>query len=188
MGKITAADPMPFADTCHLYPYQASFVFCRGGTWNHGLFFKHLAPAGTQQAMFDTAASGDLQDAINSTFGDFNSFKAQLTTAASSVFGSGWAWLIATDDGLAITTTPNQNNPLQTALAAGTNTTAGIPIMGLDVWEHSYYLKHYQNRAGWIANFFLVLNWAQISENYNYAAAGGVPDTSEAPMLTSYDA
>ena len=138
--------------------------------------------------MFDTAASDELQGAMNNAFGDFNSFKTQLSAAASSVFGSGWAWLIATDDGLAITTTPNQNNPLQTALAAGTNTTAGVPILGIDVWEHSYYLKHYQNRAGWIANFFLVLNWAQISENYNYAAAGGVPDTSEAPMLTSYDA
>ena len=158
----------------------------RGGAWNHALFFKHLAPAGTQQAMFDTAASDDLKAAINNAFGDFNSFKAQLTTAAGSVFGSGWAWLVATDDGLAITTTPNQNNPLQTALAEGTNTTAGIPILGIDVWEHAYYLKYQQNRAGWIASFFLVLNWAQISENYNYAAAGGVPSTIEGPMLTSY--
>ena len=145
-----------------------------------------MAPGGTQQAKYDTAASSDLQGAINSAFGDFNSFKAQLTAAAGSVFGSGWAWLIVADDGLAITTSPNQNNPLQTALASGTNTTAGIPVMGIDVWEHAYYLKHFQNRSGWIANFFLVLNWAQISENYNYAAAGGVPDTSETPMLTSY--
>ena len=170
-----------------VYAVVNQILCCRGGAWNHALFFKHLAPPGTEQAMFDTAASDDLQDAINSTFGSFDGFKAQLTTAASGVFGSGWAWLIATDDGLNITTTPNQNNPLQIALAAGTNTTVGIPVLGIDVWEHSYYLKHYQNRAGWIANFFTVLNWAQISENYNYAAAGGVPDTSETPVLTSYD-
>jgi len=158
-----------------------------GGAWNHALFFKHLAPPGTEQAKFDTAASAELQDAIDAAFGNFTSFQAQFSTAAASVFGSGWAWLIMSDDDdLAITTSPNQNNPLQTRLAEGTNTTAGIPIMGIDVWEHAYYLKHQSNRAGWIANFFLVLNWAQISENYQYAAAGGVPDTSEAPMLTSF--
>ena len=161
-------------------------MYYRGGAFNHALFFKHLGAPGTEQSKFDTAASDDLQDAINSAFGDFNAFKAQLSAAAASVFGSGWAWLIVTDDGLAITTTPNQNNPMQAALAGATNTTVGIPVMGIDVWEHSYYLKHYQNRAGWIANFFLVLNWAQISENYNYAAAGGAPDTTETPVLTSF--
>lgn len=136
--------------------------------------------------MFDTAASDSLKGAINTAFGDFNSFKAQFSTAASGIFGSGWAWLIATDDGLAITTTPNQNNPLQTALAEGTNTTVGIPIVGIDVWEHAYYLKHQSNRAGWIANFFFVINWAQVSQNYGYAVGGAVPDTSAGPMLTSH--
>ena len=102
-----------------IYTVVNQGLCCRGGAWNHAFFFKHLAPPGTEQAMFDTAASDDLQDAINTTFGSFDGFKAQLTTAASGVFGSGWAWLIATDDGLAITTTPNQNNPLQIATGCG---------------------------------------------------------------------
>ena len=74
-----------------LYTCQPGLAYCRGGAWNHAFFFKHLAPAGTEQAKYDTAASDKLQGAINNGFGDFDSFKAQLTTAASSVFGSGWA-------------------------------------------------------------------------------------------------
>ena len=136
--------------------------------------------------MFDTAASQELKGAINTAFGDFNTMKAQLTTAATGVFGSGWAWLIATDEGLQITTTPNQNNPLQTALATSTNTTVGIPVLGIDVWEHSYYLKHQANRPSFLADIFFVFNWAQISQNYQYAAAGGAPDTAPGPMVTSF--
>lgn len=86
------------------------------------------------------------------------------------------AWLIVGDDGLEITTSPNQNNPLMTSLANTTKTTAGIPVLGLDVWEHAYY----------ITDFFYVINWAQISENYQYAAAGAVPNTAPGPLLTSF--
>ena len=96
------------------------------------------------------------------------------------------AWLIATDSGLQITTTPNQNNPLQTQLAKSTRTTVGIPILGIDVWEHAYYLKHYNVRADYISDFFYVINWAQISDNYMYAAAGKVPATAPGPLATSY--
>lgn len=95
------------------------------------------------------------------------------------------AWLIATDSGLQITTSPNQNNPLQTRLANATRTTVGILVLGLDVWEHAYYLKHYNVRADYISDFYII-NWAQISGNYMYAAAGQVPATAPGPLATSY--
>lgn len=96
------------------------------------------------------------------------------------------AWLVATDEGLKITTTPNQNNPLQTNLANTTRTIPGIPVLGIDVWEHAYYLKHYNVRADYISDFFFVINWAQISDNYQYAAAGKVPATAAGPLATSF--
>lgn len=163
---------------------QPCCVLCRGGAWNHAFFFKQLAPADTPESQFETAGSNGLKGAINASYGNFSNFQQQFTTAAAGVFGSGFAWLVATDKNLTITTTPNQNNPLQTAIAATTNTTAGIPILGIDVWEHAYYLKHQQNRAGWLSDFFFVINWVQISENYQYAAAGAVPSTAPGPLLT----
>lgn len=155
-----------------------------GGAWNHAFFFKHLAPADTPESQFEKAASDDLKSAIDASYGNFSNFQKQFTTAAAGVFGSGFAWLVVTDNNVTITTTPNQNNPLQTAIAATTNTTAGIPVLSIDVWEHAYYLKHQSNRAGWLTNFFAVINWVQVSENYQYAAAGGVPATAPGPMLT----
>lgn len=153
-------------------------VLYRGGAWNHAFFFKQLTGAGDPRSQFDTAASEDLKGAINASYGNFSNFQQQFTSAAAGVFGSGFAWLVATDSNLTITTTPNQNNPLQTTISASTNTTSGIPILGIDVWEHAYYLKHQSNRAGWLSDFFFVINWVQISENYKYAAAGAVPDTT----------
>ena len=140
---------------------------------------------GTPESQFDTAASNDLKAAVNTSYGNFTNFQKQFTTAAAGVFGSGFAWLVATEANVTITTTPNQNNPLMTGIANSTNTTAGIPVLGIDVWEHSYYLKHQADRAAWIADSFLVLNWAQISQNYQFAAAGAVPDTAPGPLLTT---
>ena len=158
-----------------------------GGAWNHAFFFKELSPAGTPQSQYNMAASADLKGAISAAYGNFTNFQKQFTTAATGVFGSRFAWLVATPSNVTITTTPNQNNPLMTSIANTTNTTAGIPVLGIDVWEHAYYLKHQQDRAGYISDFFYILNWVQISQNYKYAAAGGVPDTSAGPLLTALD-
>ncbi|MYD38457.1 MAG: superoxide dismutase, partial [Chloroflexi bacterium] len=101
--------------------------------------------------------SGALADAINSAFGSFGEFKSAFSAAATGVFGSGWAWLCLADDALRIESTPNQDSPLM----AGKT-----PILGIDVWEHAYYL-HYQNRrADYIAAFFNVINWDKVAELY----------------------
>ena len=96
------------------------------------------------------------------------------------------AWLVAGDAGLEITTTPNQNNPLQTSLANSTKTSVGIPVLGIDVWVHAYYLKHQNVRADYITAFYSVINWAQISENYMYASAGAVPNTAPRPLMPNF--
>ena len=101
------------------------------------------------------------------------------------MFGSGFAWLVATANNVTITTTPNQNNPLQNLIANTTSTTPGIPVLGIDVWEHAYYLLHNSDRGSYISSFYNVINWVQISQNYQYAAAGAVPDTTAGPLLTS---
>jgi Fe-Mn family superoxide dismutase len=120
-----------------------------GGHYNHSLFWKLMQPGGSKNP------EGPLAAAINQTFGSFENFKNTFSDAAKSVFGSGWAWLIKTADGkLAITTTPNQDNPLMDVAA-----TKGWPIIALDVWEHAYYL-HYQNkRVDYITAWWNVVNW-----------------------------
>ncbi|PRW59894.1 superoxide dismutase [Chlorella sorokiniana] len=138
-----------------------------GGFWNHGLFFLHnLAPAGTQKYSDD--ASEELQTAIWEAFSDYDTLKANFSAAAAGVFGSGWAWLVTDDDGkLSIVTTPNQDNPLFANAPA-----KGWPILGLDVWEHAYYLKYYNVRASYIAAFFDVINWKGVSAVYAAAKDG----------------
>ena len=159
---------------------------CSGGAWNHAFFFKQLTPGGTPQADYNSAASDAFKTAINSAFGNFTAFQTRFTTAATGIFGSGFAWLIVTESGaLNITTTPNQNNPLQTALANSTKTTVGIPVLGIDVWEHAYYLKHQNLRPDYITAFYSVINWGQISQNHGYAAAGVIPATAASPLLTA---
>ena len=126
-----------------------------GGFANHSLFWQVMSPDGGGEP------SGDLAGAIDSAFGGFADFKAAFSAAAGGVFGSGWAWLVADGGALSIASTPNQDTPLMQGKA---------PILGLDVWEHAYYL-HYQNRrADYIANFFNIINWDRVSELY--AAAG----------------
>ncbi|NTU79977.1 MAG: superoxide dismutase [Chloroflexales bacterium] len=128
-----------------------------GGHWNHSLFWELMAPqAGGEPG-------GPLADAISAAFGSFAEFKEKFKAAALGRFGSGWAWLVASPDGsLAITSTPNQDSPLMEGKHA---------ILGLDVWEHAYYLKYQFKRAGYVDAWWNVVNWAKVAELY--AAAKG---------------
>jgi Fe-Mn family superoxide dismutase len=128
-----------------------------GGHYNHDLFWNILAPAGKGGEL-----SGDLKSAIEAAFGSVDEFKAQFKAAATSRFGSGWAWLIVKADGnLAVTSTPNQDNPLMDIAEV-----KGTPILGLDVWEHAYYL-HYQNkRPDYVDAFWNVVNWNEVEKRY----------------------
>ena len=126
-----------------------------GGHWNHSFFWGIMGPnAGGQP-------TGALMDAIVSSFGSFDAMKEQFNSAATTRFGSGWAWLIVHDHKLAITSTPNQDNPLMDIAEV-----KGTPILGLDVWEHAYYL-HYQNRRpDYINAWWNVVNWEKVEERY----------------------
>ncbi|GAB4348381.1 MAG: superoxide dismutase SodA [Flammeovirgaceae bacterium] len=126
-----------------------------GGHYNHSLFWQILAPnAGGKP-------SGELAAAIDATFGSFDKFKEEFTTAATTRFGSGWAWLIVADGKLKITSTPNQDNPLMDVAEV-----KGTPIMGLDVWEHAYYLKYQNRRPDYINAFWNVVNWDEVAKRY----------------------
>jgi Fe-Mn family superoxide dismutase len=123
-----------------------------GGHYNHSLFWKMLSPSGGGQP------TGKLLEAIQKAFGSFDNFKDEFSKAAATRFGSGWAWLVKTNNGLVITSTPNQDNPLMDIADV-----KGTPILGLDVWEHAYYL-HYQNRRpDYITAFFNVINWEEVA-------------------------
>jgi Fe-Mn family superoxide dismutase len=128
-----------------------------GGHCNHTLFWQIMSPSGGGKP------SGELSGAIDSTFGGFDAFKEQFSTAAANRFGSGWAWLCVNPDGrLCVCSTPNQDNPLMRGVAE----CPGTPILGLDVWEHAYYL-HYQNRRpDYIAAFWNLVNWKKVADLY----------------------
>ena len=128
-----------------------------GGHCNHALFWQVMSPDG------GGAPGGDLAAAIESTFGGFDGFKEKFANAAATRFGSGWAWLCVGDDGkLCVCSSPNQDNPLM----KGVSECPGTPILGLDVWEHAYYL-HYQNRRpDYIKAFWNVVNWDKVAELY----------------------
>jgi len=127
-----------------------------GGIYNHNLFWTVMKPNG------GGLPTGDLADAINKAFGSFDSFKEKFNTAAATRFGSGWAWLVKNSKGeLQICSSPNQDNPLMDV-----SEVKGLPVLGLDVWEHAYYL-HYQNRRpDYIAAFWNVVNWAEVSKRF----------------------
>ena len=129
-----------------------------GGHWNHSLFWTLMKQNGGGQP------SGKLADAINSTFGNFNDFKTKFSAAATSRFGSGWAWLVLQNGKLLITSTPNQDNPLMDVAEV-----KGKPILGLDVWEHAYYLKYQNRRPEYIENWWNVVNWDKVNELYSKA-------------------
>ncbi|WP_339707885.1 superoxide dismutase [uncultured Kriegella sp.] len=127
-----------------------------GGFYNHSLFWEIMSPNG------GGAPSGALADAINEAFGSFESFKDEFSGAAGTRFGSGWAWLCVHKGGkLEICSTPNQDNPLMPDTGC-----AGHPILGLDVWEHAYYLNYQNRRPDYVNAFFNVINWDKVSELY----------------------
>lgn len=134
-----------------------------GGHYNHSLFWQLLAP-GENKA----EPQSFLREAIGVQFGSLDQFKAEFEKAATGRFGSGWAWLIVDEDGqLAVTSTPNQDNPLMDVAEK-----RGTPILGLDVWEHAYYLRYQNRRAEYTGNWWNVLDWNRIAERYAAAKAG----------------
>lgn len=136
-----------------------------GGHYNHSLFWQVMAPAG---AGGGGNPSGALADAIGSDLGGLDQFKTAFSTAAATRFGSGWAWLCLGGNGkLCVCSTPNQDNPLMKGVAD----CAGTPLLGLDVWEHAYYLNYQNRRPDYVAAWWNVVNWAKVAENY--AAAKG---------------
>lgn len=128
-----------------------------GGYYNHCLFWEIMSPNG------GGSPSGNLLSAIEKAFGSFDEFKAEFSKAAATRFGSGWAWLCAHSDGsLEICSTANQDNPIMNGIGCG-----GSPILGLDVWEHAYYLNYQNRRPDYISGFFNVIDWAKVEEKYN---------------------
>jgi len=127
-----------------------------GGHWNHSFFWQVIGPnAGG-------APNGAIADAINASFGSFDKFKEEFTKAATTRFGSGWAWLVKSGDKLVITSTANQDNPLMDIAEV-----KGTPVLGLDVWEHAYYL-HYQNRRpDYIGAFYNIINWDEVNKRFS---------------------
>ncbi|MEO0273180.1 MAG: superoxide dismutase [candidate division WOR-3 bacterium] len=156
----TEADNLTIEEICkNVSKYPVAVRNNGGGHYNHSLFWTIMAPnAGG-------APTGALADAINATFGSFDEFKNKFSAAAAGRFGSGWAWLIVdADKKLQITSTPNQDNPLMDVAEV-----KGTPILGLDVWEHAYYL-HYQNRRpDYIAAWWNVVNWNEVSKRFTAA-------------------
>jgi Fe-Mn family superoxide dismutase len=130
-----------------------------GGHYNHSLFWTVIGPASSAQP------SGELANAILEAFGSFEEFKKKFSEAGVTRFGSGWAWLsVASDGKLQVSSTPNQDNPLMDVAEV-----KGTPILGMDVWEHAYYLNYQNRRPDYIAAFFNVVNWAKVAERYSAA-------------------
>jgi Fe-Mn family superoxide dismutase len=127
-----------------------------GGHFNHSLFWTVMSPSGGGQP------TGELADAINAAYGSFDGFKDAFSKAAATRFGSGWAWLCAHKGGkVEVCSSANQDNPLMPGIGCG-----GAPILGLDVWEHAYYLNYQNRRPDYIAAFFNVIDWAEVSRRY----------------------
>jgi Fe-Mn family superoxide dismutase len=129
-----------------------------GGYYNHCLFWEILNPNDKQNLR------GELETAINSAFGSFEDFKEQFSKAAATRFGSGWAWLCVKDGVLEICSSANQDNPMMPGIGCG-----GTPIMGIDVWEHAYYLNYQNRRPDYINAFFNLVNWGVVSEKFKNA-------------------
>lgn len=125
-----------------------------GGYWNHNLYWEIMSPNGGGEPM------GELAEEINNTFGSFEQFKEEFSKAATTRFGSGWAWLCVCEGKLNVCSTPNQDNPL---MGEGCN---GNPILGIDVWEHAYYLNYQNRRPDYIQAFFNVIDWKMVNQKF----------------------
>jgi superoxide dismutase, Fe-Mn family len=123
-----------------------------GGTWNHNLFWEIMAPKAGGEPQ------GSLAKALDSTFGSFVGFKSEFEKASMGRFGSGWAWLVRKGSGLAILSTPNQDNPISEGM---------LPLLTIDVWEHAYYLKYQNRRADYITAWWNVVNWQAVEKRYS---------------------
>ncbi len=126
-----------------------------GGYFNHNLFWTILSPSGGSEPI------GELAEAINSAFGSYTQFKEEFSKAAATRFGSGWAWLCVENGKLVVCSTPNQDNPLMADAGC-----SGTPILGLDVWEHAYYLNYQNRRPDYIGAFWNIVNWEQVAANF----------------------
>ena len=158
----TDAADLPIEDIIkNISKYPAAVRNNGGGHYNHSLFWKMMKNGGGGNP------AGDLGDAINNAFGSFDDFKKKFEEAGANRFGSGWAWLIVKDDGsLAVTSTPNQDNPMMDIADE-----KGTPILGCDVWEHAYYLKYQNKRPDYLAAFWNVVNWDEVANLYSSAKA-----------------
>ena len=151
----TDAEKLSIEEICkNISKYPVAVRNNGGGHFNHSMFWNIMGPnAGGEP-------TGDLASAINSAFGTFADFKTQFSNAAATRFGSGWAWLLVQNGKLVVSSTPNQDNPLMDVADV-----KGTPILGIDVWEHAYYL-HYQNRRpDYVAAFWNVINWNEVAKN-----------------------
>ncbi len=155
----TDAEKLSIEEICkNISKYPVAVRNNGGGHFNHSLFWTIMAPNAS------AAPTGELATAINSAFGSFADFKTQFAAAAATRFGSGWAWLVKKDGKLLISSTPNQDNPLMDVADV-----KGAPLMGIDVWEHAYYL-HYQNRRPeYVTAFWNVINWDEVSKRFTEA-------------------
>jgi len=122
-----------------------------GGTWNHNMFWEIMGPK------MGGSPSAELTKALEAAFGSFDAFKSEFEKAATTRFGSGWAWLVKKGDGLSVVSTANQDTPLSEGLT---------PILGIDVWEHAYYLKYQNRRPEYVSNWWNVVNWQAVAERY----------------------
>jgi Fe-Mn family superoxide dismutase len=131
-----------------------------GGHWNHSFFWEILAPGA------GGTPDGKLGEAIKGAFGSFDEFKEKFATAGATRFGSGWAWLIVKDGQLTVSSTPNQDNPLMDVAEV-----KGTPILGVDVWEHAYYLKYQNRRPDYMKAVWNVINWKKVAEHFAKAGS-----------------
>lgn len=130
-----------------------------GGHWNHSFFWEIIGPKAGGNP------SGSLLEAINQAFGSFDAFKEKFNNAGATRFGSGWAWLLVKDGKLEVSSTPNQDNPLMDVAEV-----KGTPILGVDVWEHAYYLKYQNRRPEYLQAFWNVVNWNKVQEHFDKAS------------------
>jgi Fe-Mn family superoxide dismutase len=159
-GKGTEAEKMTLLEIlANTKKFDMKVRNNAGGIYNHDLYFLSMSPKGGGEP------TGELAEAINAAFGSFENMKTQLNTAGANRFGSGWAWLYVTQEGkLAIGSTPNQDNPLMDIAEF-----KGIPILGIDVWEHAYYLKYQNKRADYLNAIWNVIDWGVVSKRYQEA-------------------